>query len=116
VDEKIYLLAKDLKADMDNDPRFLKLNELNKKINEDEEVIRLAIKKDTANEKYNDLLRFYDDNHFEVIAARNELLKAKQELDNHPLVKEYLAAYIEVRDLLIEVNNILFKGFKGSEC
>ena len=37
-----------LKTAIENDPRVLKLNELNKKINENEEVMKLAYQKDMA--------------------------------------------------------------------
>lgn len=112
MDDKIYFLTKDLKNEMDKDPRFIRLNELNKKMNDDESVIRLAIKKDELNDKYNDLLRFYKDDDEVVVKARKELLQAKIELESHPLVKEYLKAYNEVKLLLLEVNDILFSDFK----
>ena len=112
MDDKIYFLTKDLKNEMDNDPRFIRLNELNKKMNDDEEVILLAMKKDELNDKYNDLLRFCKDDDEVVVKARKELLQAKIELESHPLVKEYLEAYNEVKTLLLEVNDILFGDFK----
>lgn len=116
MEDKIYFLVKDLKEEMDKDPRFILLNELNEKMNNDESVIRLAMKKDTLNDRYNDLLKIYKDDDEVVIKARKELLSAKEELENHPIVKEYLKAYGEVRDLLLEVNNILFGEFKERSC
>lgn len=116
MDENIYFLAKDLKNEMTNDPRFIRLDELEKKMNDDEEVIRLAMKKDKLNEEYNDLSRFYKDDDPVLVKKRRELVSAKEELDSHPLVKEYLEAYSVVRDLLIEVDNILFGDFKGKKC
>ena len=114
MDDKIYFLTQDLKKEMDNDPRFIRLDELNKRMNDDENVIRLAMKKDELNDKYNDLLRFYKDDDEVVVKTRKELLAAKIELESHPLVKEYLEAYNEVKTLLLEVNDILFKDFKDN--
>ena len=45
-----------------------------------------------------------------------ELHEAKLALDNHPLVKEYLSCYKEVRELYSELNNILFANFNSNLC
>ena len=116
MNEKVYNLTIELKKEMDNDPRFLLLDELEQKINISDEVALLAYKKDRASDKYNDLLKIYKEDDEIVIRARKNLIKAKDELDAHPLVKSYLKAYNEVRLLLYEVNNILFKDYKGKVC
>lgn len=116
MDEKIFFLADKLKNEMDSDPRFVKLNSLEKKMNDNEEVMLLAYQKDLKSDKYSDLLKIYDEKHPQVVEARKELVAAKTELDNHPLAKEYLKAYAEVRMLLYKVNDILFKDFKGDKC
>ena len=113
MDEKIFFLTDKLKKEMDNDPRFLRLEEVEKKMNDDEEVMRLAYQKDMKSNKYNDLLKIYDDKHPLVVAARKELVEAKTNLESHPLVKKYLIAYKEVKMLLYKVNEILFGDFKG---
>ena len=113
MDEKIFSLTDELKKEMDNDPRFLKLQEIEEKMNNDEEVMRLAYQKDLKSDRYNDLLKIYDDKHPLVVSARKELVEAKTNLESHPLVKEYLKAYAEVKMLLYKVNDILFGDFKG---
>ena len=113
MDEKIFFLTDELKKEMDNDPRFLKLQEKEEKMNNSEEVMRLAYQKDLKSDRYNDLLKIYDDKHPLVVQARKELVEAKTNLESHQLVKEYLQAYIEVKKLLYEVNEILFGDFKG---
>ena len=50
----------------------------------------------------------YPDSHIEVINALKNLKEAKENLANHPLVKSYLSIYNEVRDLYMEVDDILF--------
>ena len=113
MDEKIFFLTDELKKEMDNDPRFLKLQEKEEKMNNSEEVMRLAYQKDLKSDRYNDLLKIYDDKHPLVVQARKELVEAKTNLESHQLVKEYLQAYIEVKKLLYKVNEILFGDFKG---
>ena len=39
---------------------------------------------------------------------QHDLFLKKEALDNHPLVKSYLKAYSEVRDLYFQINEILF--------
>ena len=112
MDEKIYNLVRKLKEEIDRDPRFIRLNELEKKMSEDEEVMLLSYKKDMANTKYVDMLKIYKEDDKEVIEARNELIKRKDELDSHPIVKEYLSALNEVRKIIFEMNNIIFGSFK----
>ena len=113
MDEKIFYLTDELKKEMDSDPRFLRLQEIEEKMNNDEEVMRLAYQKDLKSDRYNDLLKIYDDKHPLVVSARKELVEAKTNLESHPLVKEYLKAYAEVKMLLYKVNDILFGDFKG---
>lgn len=108
MDDKIYFLIKTLKEEMDKDTRFLLLKEKENKMNNDEGVIRLAIKKDQANDRYNDLLKIYPEDEPIVLEARKALIEAKDELNSHELVKDYLLIYNEVHILLKEMNNILF--------
>ena len=116
MDEKILILTEKLKNAMENDPRFLRLKEIEEKMNDDESVMRLAYHKDMENDKYNDLLKIYDENHPLVKQAQKALYDANQELNNHPVVKSYMAVYLEVKMVLHQVNNILFADFKGEGC
>lgn len=116
MDEKILILTEKLKNAMENDPRFLRLKEIEEIMNDDESVMRLAYRKDMENDKYNDLLKIYDENHPLVKQAQKALYDANQELNNHPVVKSYMAVYLEVKMVLHQVNNILFADFKGEGC
>ena len=116
MDEKILNLTEELKKAMDNDPRFLRIKEVEERMNNDESVMRLAYQKDMKNDRYNDLLKIYDENHPLVKQAQKELYDANQALINHLLVKSYMAAYLEVKMVLHQVNNILFGDFKGEGC
>ena len=104
----IYLLAGELKDLLDNDERIVRLNKLEKQMNENEEVMALSYQKDLAVSFYSDALNHYANNSEEMKKYQHELFLKKEALDNHPLVKEYLKAFSEVRDLYFQVNEILF--------
>ena len=106
--DDIYSLSYELKDLLTNDPRIIRLNELEKKMNENEEVMALAYQKDLAVTEYSDALNHFANNSEEMKKYQHDLFLKKEALDNHPLVKEYLKAYSEVRDLYFQVNEILF--------
>ena len=114
--EDIYLKAEHLKQSLNNDPRIIRLNELEKKMNDDEEVMALAYQKDVAATNYSDVLKYYSEDSEQAKEALKKLHYAKLALDSHPLVIEYLCAYKEVRELYEQVNEILFANFNSSLC
>jgi len=104
----IYLLAGELKDLLDNDERIIRLNKLENELNNNEEVMALSYQKDLAVSSYSDALNHFANNSPEIKKYQHDLFLKKEALDNHPLVKEYLKAYSEVRDLYFQVNEILF--------
>ena len=104
----IYLLAGELKDLLDNDERLIRLNKLENELNNNEEVMALSYQKDLAVSSYSDALNHFANNSEEMKKYQHELFLKKEALDNHPLVKEYLKAYSEVRDLYFQINEILF--------
>lgn len=106
----IYNVAYSLKELLDNDERVILLDELEKKMNENEEVMALAYQKDLAVNEYSDALNHFSSDSEEVKKAQHNLFIKKEALDNHPLVRDYLKAYSEVRDLYYQVNEILFNN------
>ena len=108
--QDIYSLAFALKELLNDDPRLIRLNELEKKMNESEEVMALSYQKDVAVSRYSDALNHYLEDSKEVKEAQSALHEKKLALDEHPLVREYLKAYSEVRDLYFLLNDILFSG------
>ena len=104
----IYFLASELKDLLNNDERIIRLNELEKKLTSDEEVMALTYQKDVAVSNYSDALNHYANDSEEIKKYRHELFIKKEALDNHPIVKDYLNAYSKVRDLYFEINEILF--------
>ena len=106
----IYEAAYELKDLLSQDERIKRLNELEQKMNNDNEVIALAYQKDLAVSHYSDTLNHFSEDSEEVKIAQKELYEKKLALDTHPLVREYLDAYKEVRDLYIQMNALLFEG------
>ena len=108
MDKNIYSLAGELKELLDSDQRIIALNRLEKELNNNEEVMALSYQKDVAASTYSDALNHYASDSIELKKFQRELFLKKEALDNHPLVKDYLKAYSEVRDLYFQVNEILF--------
>lgn len=116
MEENIYLKAEKLKELLNQDERIIHLNELEQKMNGDEEVMALAYQKDMAATIYSDTLNHFSEESEEAQRALKKLHEAKLQLDNHSLVKEYLSIYKEVRELYDEINRILFSNFNGNLC
>lgn len=114
--QKIYLLLDKLNNELANHPRILALNKMEKIMENDEEVILLARDKEKQENHYNDALKLYSENSEEVINARKALYKAKESLESHPIVIEYLKCYRMVKELYNEINKTIFDGIKILSC
>lgn len=104
-----------LKEAIENDPRVKRLNELEEKMDKNDDVMRLAYQKDVALTNFEDALKHFKEGSPEVQKAQKELYEAKKNLDTHPLVDEYRKAYNEVRKLYDEINKELFFDFSKSK-
>ena len=109
--EEVYKLRDQMKSN----PRFLALKEMDEKLNNDEEVMKLAYQKEMAIVEYEDALNHYGKNSAELKKAQQNLAKCKLNLDNHPLVKEYYLALQKVREMDRKVNEKLFDDFNMKE-
>lgn len=116
MDDKIYQLANSLNQEINNNPEVIRLNELEKALNDSYDVYLLSNKKDEALEEYSRLKEIYSEDDERVKSALLKVKDAKEKLNNFPLVKEYLAQYSQVRDLYLEVDNILFSEFRKGKC
>lgn len=105
----VYNLASELKEMLDNDERIIRLNKLEKELNNNEEVMALSYQKDVAVSSYSDALNHFPKDSEMMKKYQHELHLKKEALDNHPLVKKYLQAYCDVRDLYFQINEMLFK-------
>ena len=113
MDEKVYNLASSLNEELNNNPLVKQLNELDKELNDNYEVFKLSNKKDEALEQYLFNKDHYGENHELTIKALKELSIAKEKLNTHPLVKKYLEVYSKVRDLYMQVNDIILSDYIG---
>lgn len=116
MDEKIYNLAKSLNESLNDKEEVKRLNELEKELNDSYEVFKLSYEKDETLNTYSRLKEIYGEDDPRVIGALKEAKEAKEKLSNFPLVKEYLAQYSKVRDLYMEIDNILFSDLRKGKC
>lgn len=116
MNERIFDLSSRLNSALMNDPKVKELNKLEEELNNSYEVYLLSQKKDEALELYTKLKEIYPEHSKEVKDSLKKLKEAKENLSNHPLVKTYLSIYTEVRDLYMEVDDILFSDFKRRAC
>ena len=116
MDEKVLSLTYQLKSALDNDPRVILLNKLEQEMNNNEEVMALSYRKDMALDRYNEMVKYFKDDSEEVVKARRLLAEAKKELESHPLVREYLSAYQQVRLLYEHINETLFSYLNKNMC
>lgn len=105
-----------LKKALENDPRILKLNELEKELSNNIDAMKLSYQKDLKETNYIDALKHFKTDSNEVKNAQKELYEAKYQLDNLEIVKQYNKAYQEVRLLYEEINKLLFSDFKEKMC
>lgn len=116
MDNELLELVYKLKDSLSNDPRVLKLNELEEKMNNSLEVAKLASKKEAACDEYNFALSHFAKDSKEVEEAQRKLYLAKKDLDLNSEVKEYMEQYKIIRDLYKEINDTLFSIINKDKC
>ena len=116
MNEELLKLTYELKDALNNDYRLFNLNKIEEKMNNDEEVMALSYQKDMALDKYNEMLKYFSDDSKEVIEARKSLVEAKRKLESHPVVREYLSNYQQVRLLYETINETLFSYLNKNMC
>lgn len=115
--KEIYLDSYNLKEALANDSRIIHLNDVEKKMNNDDSIMALAYQKDIASSRYGDMLTIFSNEEVdEVKNAREELIKAKSLLYMHPLVKEYLDAFQAVRSIYQNINKNIFALMDADMC
>ena len=111
MDQILLEKASKLKEELDNLPEVKELERLNMLLNENEDVMRLAYKKDMCATKYEDAIRYFGQDSKEAIEAQRCLHLAKLELDNNELVKSYNKQYKIVRQIYDKINEEIFNPF-----
>jgi len=94
------------------DPRVVRLDELESEINKDSEVLALSSEFKKTEEAFNYALEHYGENSEITKKKKINLLERKQKLNMHPLVADYNKAFIEVKDLFLNLEDILFSSIK----
>lgn len=105
-----YLSA--LKEALASDPRSIALKEIEKQLEESEEVRLLSNKAKEAMEELG-----YAQEHFGVDSPfskekQKELYLAKKALDEHPLSREYTKRYAIIRSLYGEIDALLIGPYR----
>lgn len=114
--DELLELVYQLKDSLSKDPKIVKLEEIEDKMNNSLEVVRLASKKEAATDDYNFALSHFPNDSKEVLDAQTKLSNAKKELETNPLVKEYMEQYKIVRQFYNEINDILFSIINKDKC
>lgn len=113
MEENVLQAINELKQAIINDPRIKRLNELDKKMYEDEEVIKAVKKKNDLENRYSSILSYKEANSDEAIAIQKALYQAKLELDSLPLVKEYNEAFVPIKDIYLMMDDLIFAPFRS---
>ena len=116
MNEELLDLVYKLKDSLAKDSRIIRLNELEEKMNNSIDVVKLASKKEAASDDYNFALSHFAKDSKEVETAQKKLYEAKKELDLNPVVREYMEQYKIVRDYYKEINDILFSIINKDKC
>ena len=116
MNSKIYELSKKLNLSLLNDQRVKNLAMLEEELDNSYEVYVLSQKKDEALNNYLNIKEIYLNDNEQTKDALAKLVKAKEDLSHQTLVKKYLSIYNEVRDLYMEIDQILFSDFKVRHC
>ncbi len=107
MEDRLYFLAQEVHDSLVNHPLVVSLDKLEKELNDNFEVYELSKKKDEALEAYLNNKEAYGEDSEITKKSQLALKEAKEKLNNHPLVAEYLKIYSQVRDLYMEINDIV---------
>ena len=111
MDALLYSKVLKLKEAIEKDERIILLNQIEKEMEECDEVMKLSYKKDMACIAFNDALKHFSNDSKEVKDAQHDLYVAKLNLDNHPLIQKYNSLYKEVKKIYSLINKELFGPF-----
>lgn len=113
MEEEILKSITSLGDALKEDPRVKRLNSLEEKLYEDFTLIELVKKKDDIERDYESSLSYLSPSSEEAKIKQKALYEAKLALDSYPLVKEYNEAYIIVRDLYMQIDDIVFGKYRS---
>lgn len=114
----IYVKIDELSDILNSRDCIKKIKKIEKKMENDEEVIRLVLDFEKAQREYSSSLNHYSEDSLEVRNFQKLLYEKKLILDSHPLVKEYYSLLKEVNEPLRYLEMKLLSKFKisSSSC
>lgn len=110
--DDIYKKIDEIRESLINRDCVTKIKNIEKIMEEDEEVIKLVIAFENAQREYSSCLNHYDENSLEAKKYQRILFERKYELDSHPIVKEYYELLKEVNEPLRYIEMKLLSLFK----
>jgi cell fate (sporulation/competence/biofilm development) regulator YlbF (YheA/YmcA/DUF963 family) len=110
---EIISLALTLKEELEADDRVKRLNQLDAALNQDQSLIQLTEKYHQAQANYQAMWESYGDDSPHLLRARAELHQVKTQVDTNPLVRDYLKAYGQVREIYQRIQQTIFLPFKS---
>lgn len=116
MENDVNVLAYNLHEAIENDDRVKRLKIAEKIMENDETVMRLSYAFDVAQTHYNNVLKVHSETSKEAGIAQKNLYECKKTLDEHPLVINYMQAYIEVRNIYNQVQEQIFAPFNLHKC
>ena len=110
MEERLLATLEEFGLLLKEDARVTRLKSIEERLIMDEEVQSLSRAKDEAEALYSEAVSLGD----ETLQAKRqkELYEAKLALDSHPLSQEYTEAFVAVRDLYREIDDILFGPYR----
>lgn len=94
----------------------VELSKKEKEMEHDDGVLLLAYHFDKAQQLYNDILKHFNMESMQAKEVQKQLYLAKKELDEHPLVQEYMRAYTQIRKMYEILQREIFDPFNAHSC
>lgn len=113
MEETVLKAINELSVALKEDPRVKELNSIEEKLYDDQTLIELVKKKNDLERDYESSLSYLSPDSEEAYLKQKALYEAKFELDSYPLVKKYNEAYIKVRDLYMNIDDIIFGPYRS---
>lgn len=110
---ELITLARDLKEALEEDDRVVLLNQLDKQLSQNQTLLALSEHYQRSQTNYQSMWESYGDDSPHLLRARAELHQVKIQVDSHPLVRDYLKVYGQVREIYSWIQLKIFSPFKS---
>ncbi|MFA6756023.1 MAG: YlbF family regulator [Bacilli bacterium] len=116
METNLYFALMKLKDSIRNSDEYKSMLDLDKKLNQNEEVMKLAYLKDLKIMDYEDNLKHYSKNSKEVLTSQKEIKVIMDKINEVEIVKQYNKSYNEINDIYLYINKELFSFFGDKKC